>query len=126
MKQEEEAQVHQRPQRSSLNSLRGVLPSRIWRDFTPLLEKERGNEMRFYVRGCSNLETLTRDEQKTLCKKFVEPLLWSQVLFHSGDDMSQKIKRIEETFETLQPMFARKIQFLDMRIMKDEGKVEWQ
>ena len=81
--------------------------------------------MRFYVRGCSNLETLTRDEQKTLCKKFVEPLLWSQVLFHSGDDMSQKIKRIEETFETLQPMFARKIQFLDMRIMKDEGKFEW-
>ena len=69
---------------------------------------------------------MTREEQKTLCKKFVEPLLWSQVLFHAGDDMPQMITRIEEIFETLQPMFARKIQFLDMRIMKIEGKVEWQ
>ena len=55
----------------------------------------------------------------------MEPLLWSQVLFHSADDISQMIKRIEETFETLQSMSARKIQFLDMRIMKYEGKVEW-
>ena len=46
-------------------------------------------------------------------------------MFHSGDDMLQMVKIIEETFDTLQPLFARKIKFLDLMIMKGEGKLEW-
>ena len=35
------------------------------------------------------------------------------------------VKRVGETFEKLQPLFSRKVKFLDLMIMKGEGHVEW-
>ena len=71
------------------------------------------------------MDSLVRENQRTLCKKFVEPLLWAQVLFQPGDDMQRMIKRIQDTFDTMQPKFSRKIQFLNLKIRKDEGKLDW-
>ena len=55
-------------------------------------------------------------EQHTLCKRFVEASLWSQVLFHQNDNMLAMVIRIEETFVTLRPIFARKVKLMDLMI----------
>ena len=39
--------------------------------------------------------------------------------------MAIMVKRVEVTFDTLQPLFARKVKFLDLMIMKGEGYLEW-
>ena len=83
------------------------------------------NDMNLFVKGCSNLDTLSRGDQRTLCKKFVEPLLWIQVLFMPGNDIQAMIQKIQETFDMMQPKFSRKIQFLNLKIDKGEGKLEW-
>ena len=38
--------------------------------------------------------------------------------------MDGMVKRVEETFKRLQPLFSRKVKFLDMIIMKEEGHLE--
>ena len=81
--------------------------------------------MNLFIKGCSNLETLSRADQRTLCKRFVEPILWTQVLFMAGDDIQAMILRIQETFDVMQPTFSRKVQFLNLKIEKGENKLEW-
>ena len=83
------------------------------------------NDMNLYVKGCSNLDSLSREDQRTLCKKFVEPLLWAQVLFKPGDNTQTMIQKIQDTFDMMQPKFSRKIQFLNLKIENGEGKLEW-
>ena len=46
-------------------------------------------------------------------------------MFHKNDDLLAMVKRIEETFITLQPIFARKVKFMDMMIMKGEKPLTW-
>ena len=74
--------------------------------------------MRLYIRACSNLDFLSRAEQRTLCKRFVDPALWSQVIFFNNDVIATMVKRVEEEFDTLQPLFSRKVKFLDLMIRK--------
>ena len=50
--------------------------------------------------------------------------MWSQVIFFDNDDMAPMVKKVQETFDTLQPSFARKVKLLDL-IMKGEGYLEW-
>jgi hypothetical protein len=35
------------------------------------------------------------------------------------------VKRIEEAFDRLQPVFSRKVKLLEVMIIKGEGYVEW-
>ena len=81
-------------------------------------------DMRLFIKTCSNLEVLSVQEQRTLCKNFVNLSLWSQIEFFRGDDMKVMIKRVEEAFNRLQPLFSRKIKFLDLKIMLGEGYVD--
>ena len=81
-------------------------------------------DMRLFIKTCSNLEVLSVQKQRTLCKKFVKLSLWSQIEFFRGDDMKVMIKRVEEAFNRLQPLFSRKIKFLDLKIMLGEGYVD--
>ena len=75
------------------------------------------NRYELYIKTCSNLEVLSVQEQRTLCTKFVNPALWSQIEFFRGDHMEVMIKRVE-------PLFSRKIKFLDLKIMLGEGYVD--
>ena len=103
----------------------GVLPEKISSDITPLMAQDWPSVMRLYIRTCSNLEILSRSKERTLCKRFVEPALWSHVIFFDNDDMAPMVKKVQETFDTLQPSFARKVKLLDLMIMKGEGYLEW-
>ena len=60
-------------------------------------------------------------EQRTLCKILVEPSLWVQVQFHKNDNLLAMVKRIEETFVTLKPIFEKQVKFMDLMIMKGEN-----
>ena len=51
--------------------------------------------------------------------------MWLQVQFHKHDDLLAMVKRIEETFMDLQPIFCRKVKFMDMMIMKAEKPFAW-
>ena len=99
----------------------GVLPDNISSDYTPLMTQDWASNMRLYIKTCSNLDILSRTEQRTLCRRFVDPALWSQVIFFNNDDMATMVKRVEEMFDKLQPLFSRKVKFLDWMIMKGEG-----
>ena len=81
--------------------------------------------MRLYARTCSHLDSLAMGEQRTLCKILVEPSLWVQVQFHKNDNLLAMVKRIEEIVITLQPIFSRKVKFMDMMIMKGEQPLAW-
>ena len=37
-----------------------------------------------------------------------------------GDTMEVMVKRIEEAFDRLQPVFSRKVKFLELMIIKEE------
>ena len=45
--------------------------------------------------------------------------------FLRGDNMEVMVKRVEEAFNRLQPVFSRKVKFLELMIMKGEGYMEW-
>ena len=42
-----------------------------------------------------------------------------------GDTMEVMVKRIQEAFDRLQPLFSRKVKFFELMIIKGEGYVEW-
>ena len=42
-----------------------------------------------------------------------------------GDTMEVMVKRIQEAFDRLQPLFSRKVKFLELMIIRGEGYVEW-
>ena len=44
----------------------GGSPEKISREFTPLMAKEWGEDMRLYAKRCSNLDCLASGEQRTL------------------------------------------------------------
>ena len=48
-------------------------------------------------------------------------MFWSQVIFFANDNMVTMVKRVEEAFDRLQPLFSRKVKFLDLMILKGEG-----
>ena len=103
----------------------GALPDKISSEFTPLMAQDWVEDMRLYIRTCSNLNILSRAEQRILSKRFVHSTLWSQVVFFQNDNMVTMVKRVEEAFDRLQPLFSRKVQFLDLMILKGEVYVEW-
>ena len=39
--------------------------------------------------------------------------------------MEVMVRMVEETFKRLQPVFARKVKFLELMIVKGEGNIEW-
>ena len=84
----------------------GVLPDRISSKHIPLMDQDWASDMKFYIRTCSKLDILSIAGQRPLCKRFVEPSLWSQVVFFNSDNMTTIVKRVEERFKTLQPLFA--------------------
>ena len=102
----------------------GALPDKISSEFTPLMAQNWAEDMRLYIRTCSNLNILSRAEQRILSKRFVHSTLWSQVVFFQNDNMVTMVKRVEEAFDRLQPLFSRKVKFLDLMILKGEGYVE--
>ena len=88
------------------------------------MAQDWAEDMRLYIRSCSNLDILSMAEQRTLCKRFVHSTLWSQVVFFQNDNMVTMVKRVEEAFDRLHPLFSRKVKFLDLMILKGEGYVE--
>ena len=103
----------------------GAHPEKILAEFTPLMDKQWVKDMRLYTRTCSNLDILFMADQRTLCKRFVNSTLWSQGVFFTNDNMVTMVKRVEEAFDRLQPLFSRKVKFLDLMILKGESYVEW-
>ena len=69
--------------------------------------------MRLYIKTCINLEVLSAQDQRTLCKKFVHPILWSQIEFFRADNIEVVVKRVEEAFNRLQPILSREVLGLD-------------
>ena len=53
---------------------------------------------------------------------FVEPSLWLQVQFHKHDDLLAMMKRIDETFMDLQPIFCRKVKFTKITKITADNK----
>ena len=98
----------------------GVLPDKIPRE----LHSSCLTNMRLYIRTCSNLDVLNTAEQRTLCIRFIDSALWSQVIFFNNDDISTVVKRVEEAFERLQPLFFRKVKSLDLMNKKGERFIE--
>ena len=47
----------------------GTLPSKISRDYTPLVAQDWAADMKLYIWTCSNLDILSRGKQRTLCKR---------------------------------------------------------
>ena len=81
--------------------------------------------MHLYAKTCSHLDTLALGEHRNHCKRFVEPSLWMQVQFAKHDNLLAMIDKIEETFKDLQPIFSKKVKFMDMMIMKAERPLDW-
>ena len=124
-KQKQEVKMEEEEDQGKIQRDNSNCPEKISSDFTPLMAQDWPSVMRLYIRTCSNLEILSRSKERTLCKRFVEPALWSQVIFFDNDDMAPMVKKVQETFDTLQPSFARKVKLLDLMIMKGEGYLEW-
>ena len=59
------------------------------------------------------MDALALREHRTLCKKFLEPSLQLQVQFHKHDNLLAMVKKIEETFVDLQPIFCRNVKFME-------------
>ena len=64
--------------------------------------------MRLYAKRCSHLEALAIGEQKTLCKRLVEPSLWMQVKFAKQDGLLAMVDKIEENSKTSRPYSAKR------------------
>ena len=47
------------------------------------------------------------------------------VELNRSDTMEVMVKIVEEAFERFQPVFARKVKFLELMITKGEGYIEW-
>ena len=58
-------------------------------------------------------------------KRFVSTALWLLVELGRGDEMGTMIKKVVETYNRQNPSFSRKVQFLDMMIVKGESYVSW-
>ena len=71
----------------------GVLPTKVSQDFLPFLAQEWADDMKLYIRTCSNFDILSRGDQRTLCKRFVESSLWFLVPFHQNVDNIAMRKR---------------------------------
>jgi hypothetical protein len=96
----------------------GPTPDKISREFKPRQAQDWVNEMNLWMKGCSNRSELTRNEQRTLCKKFVCKVLWTQIVFNQSDDMKQMIDRVHKSFTLMIPAFSRRIQFLNLKMEK--------
>ena len=81
--------------------------------------------MKRYVKTCSNLQSLSIEDQKTLMKRFVYTALRPLVELGRGDEMGTMIKKVIEAYDRQVPTFSRKVKFLDMMIVKGESYVSW-
>ena len=97
---------------------------RISLEYSPFMAQNWAADMMLYIKTCSNLKILSTADQRTLCKKFVSPALWQQVELNRLDTMEVMVRRVEEVFERLQPVFARKVKILELMIIKGEGYIE--
>jgi hypothetical protein len=86
------------------------------------MAKNWAADMRLHIKTCSNLEILSLDKHRTLMKKCVST---AHVELNRSDTMEIMEKIVEEAFERLQPVFARKVKFLELMITKGEGYIEW-
>ena len=48
-----------------------------------------------------------------------------QIQFAKHDGLLAMVDKIEETFKGLQPIFCRKVKFMDMMIIKEERPLDW-
>ena len=81
--------------------------------------------MKLFVKKCSNLQTLSMDDQKTRMKRYVSTAMWPLVEVGRGDDMATMIKKVLEAYNRLNPTFNRRVQFLDIMIMRGESYITW-
>ena len=51
--------------------------------------------------------------------------MWSLVDVGRGDDMATMIKKVLEAYNRLSPTFNRRVQFLDIMIMRGESYISW-
>ena len=103
----------------------GPQPGKLSQEFTPLQAENWQADMRIYVKTCSNLQSLSIEDQKTLMKRFVFTALWPLVELGRGDEMGTMIKKVLEAYHRQNPTFIRKVQFLDMMIVKGESYISW-
>ena len=100
-------------------------PGQLTQEFTPLKAENWQADMKLYVKTCSNLQTLSVKAKKTLMKRYVSTAMWPLVEVGRGDDMAMMIKKVVEAYNRLNPTFNRKVQFLDMMIMRGESYISW-
>ena len=69
------SQVQKKDGEKPFKQPKGSHPDRISLEYTPLMPQNWAADKRLYIKTCSNLEILSTDKQRTLCKKFVNPAL---------------------------------------------------
>ena len=62
--------------------------------------------MKLYVKTCSNLQSLSIKDQKTLMKRFVSTALWPLVELGRGDEMGTMIKKVVEAYDRQNHTFS--------------------
>ena len=103
----------------------GPQPGQLTQEFTPLQAENWQADMKLFVKTCSNLRTLSMDNQKTPMKRYVSTASWSLVDVGRGDDMATMIKKVLEAYNRLNPTFNIRVQFLDIMIMRGESYISW-
>ena len=103
----------------------GAHPDRISSEFTPLMAENWQEDMHLFMKTCSNMDSLSSSEQKTLMKRFVSTALWAMVELNSADSMEIMVRKVGEAYERQVPLFARKVKFLELMITKGESYIQW-
>ena len=83
------------------------------------------SEMRLYLKRCSNLDSLSCADQKTMSKRFVEKSLWREINVARSENWIAIINKVEEAFTTIVPSLVRKDLDLDLKVHQGEGAIEW-
>ena len=103
----------------------GPQPGQLTQEFTPLPAENWQADKKLFVKTCSNFQTLSMDDQKTLMKRYVSTAMWLLVEVGRGDDMIMVIKKVLEAYNRPNPLFNRRVQFLDIMIVRGESYISW-
>ena len=68
----------------------GPQPGQVTQEFTPLQAGNWQADKKLFVKTCSNLQTLSTDDQKTPMKRYVSTAMWPLVEVGRGDGNDDK------------------------------------
>ena len=96
----------------------GAHTERISSEFTPLMAENWEGDMKLFKKNLFS-------KQRTLMKRFVSTALWPQVEVNSANSMEIMVRKVGEDYERQVPIFAKKVNFLELARVKGERYKEW-